>query len=103
MSTDEKPSRNEDEYFAKQNLELLREHRARLDRERAKSEQAQQTLKCPKCGSALVEQEHHHVKIDVCPTCRGVWLDAGELEQLERAGAGGGVTKIFGSLFGQRP
>ena len=103
MAIDEKPSRNEDEYFAKQNLELMREHRARLDDERNKRERAQHFMRCPKCGGTLAEQEHHHVKIDICPDCRGIWLDAGELQQLERAGGAGGPSRFFGSLFGNRP
>ena len=101
MSTDEKPSRNEEEYFAKQNLELLREHRARLDAERARTERRQNLMKCPKCGGDLVEREHHHVKIDQCTDCKGIWLDAGELEQLERAG-NTGISSVLGSLFGHR-
>ena len=40
MPTDEKPSRNEDEYFAKQNLEIIHEMRAKLDAERRKKERA---------------------------------------------------------------
>ena len=34
MATDEKPSRNEDVYFAKLDAELIKEQRARLDAER---------------------------------------------------------------------
>ena len=33
MPTDEKPSRNEDEYFGKRNLELIHEMRLKLDAE----------------------------------------------------------------------
>jgi Zn-finger nucleic acid-binding protein len=37
---------------------------------------------CPKCDVALLIVEHDDVEVDVCDRCRGVWLDAGELERL---------------------
>jgi uncharacterized protein len=44
-------------------------------------------MKCPSCPDAvLVLSERQGVEIDYCPTCRGVWLDRGELDKLiERA------------------
>lgn len=46
-------------------------------------------MKCPTCPeSVLVMSERQGVEIDYCPTCRGVWLDRGELDKIiERAGA----------------
>ena len=35
---------------------------------------------CPKCGMKLIEIDYQGVKIDECSECKGVWLDAGELE-----------------------
>jgi len=36
------------------------------------------------------------VKIDRCMNCQGVWLDAGELEQVtQKEGLLGGFTKLF--------
>jgi Zn-finger nucleic acid-binding protein len=41
---------------------------------------------CPTCKIALVMAERQGVEIDYCPTCRGVWLDRGELDKIiERA------------------
>lgn len=41
------------------------------------------TLKCPKCAQAnLVTTDRQGLEIDVCPSCRGVWLDRGELDKL---------------------
>jgi Zn-finger nucleic acid-binding protein len=37
---------------------------------------------CPVCHDRLKEVPRHGVLIDVCPRCRGVWLDRGELEKL---------------------
>ncbi len=37
---------------------------------------------CPRCDSELVERERAGITIDFCSSCRGVWLDRGELENL---------------------
>jgi uncharacterized protein len=38
---------------------------------------------CPRCeSSVLVELDRQGITIDRCETCRGVWLDRGELEKL---------------------
>jgi uncharacterized protein len=40
-------------------------------------------MKCPRCeNSALDEREREGVTIDVCPACRGIWLDRSELERI---------------------
>jgi hypothetical protein len=37
---------------------------------------------CPIDGSTMTKQVAHTIVIDRCPTCQGVWLDAGELDCL---------------------
>lgn len=40
-------------------------------------------MKCPVCPeSVLVMTDKQGVEIDYCPSCRGVWLDRGELDKL---------------------
>ena len=40
-------------------------------------------MKCPSCpDTTLVMTDRQGVEIDYCPTCRGVWLDRGELDKL---------------------
>lgn len=39
-------------------------------------------MKCPVDGTALLMTERQGVEIDYCPTCRGVWLDRGELDKI---------------------
>ncbi|MNC43769.1 hypothetical protein D3C75_926450 [compost metagenome] len=40
-------------------------------------------MKCPVCNDVRMrEVEKNGVLIDVCPDCKGVWLDRGELEKL---------------------
>lgn len=46
-------------------------------------------MKCPTCATVdLVMSERQGIEIDYCPTCRGVWLDRGELDKVvERSAA----------------
>lgn len=37
-------------------------------------------MKCPACKETLVILELHEIEIDYCTNCKGIWLDAGELE-----------------------
>lgn len=40
-------------------------------------------MNCPRCkAAALEEREREGVVVDVCLTCRGIWLDRGELEKI---------------------
>ena len=39
-------------------------------------------MACPVDGAALVMSERSGIEIDYCPTCRGVWLDRGELDKI---------------------
>lgn len=92
--TDFIPSRNEDEYFHLQDQELIAAQRAKLDAERKAAERGKHYMKCPKCGADLREQELKHLKVDVCPECKGVWLDAGELDLIGKV-----KDSAFGSFF----
>ena len=50
-------------------------------------QKVQPDVDCPKCGSALFATEYGHcsyILVDRCPDCGGVWLDAGELQALEK-------------------
>lgn len=38
---------------------------------------------CPSCKDAVLQMsERIGIEIDYCPTCRGVWLDRGELDKI---------------------
>lgn len=39
-------------------------------------------MKCPNCDHLLQISERQNVEIDYCPSCRGVWLDKGELDKI---------------------
>jgi len=86
MAATKKPSNFEDEYFAREDIELKR----RLAFQRAQELEAKEReelkklhhMKCPKCGMDLQTLSRGPVEIDTCFSCGGVWLDAGELEQI---------------------
>jgi Zn-finger nucleic acid-binding protein len=43
-------------------------------------------MQCPTDQTTLVMAERSGIEIDYCPSCRGVWLDRGELDKIvERA------------------
>ena len=44
-------------------------------------------LMCPNDNAAMQTLERNGVQFDMCPDCRGVWLDRGELEKLMAAAA----------------
>ena len=45
-------------------------------------------MACPVDGATLVMSERSGIEIDYCPTCRGVWLDRGELDKIIERNAG---------------
>ncbi|HEX4934442.1 MAG TPA: zf-TFIIB domain-containing protein [Gemmatimonadaceae bacterium] len=93
------PTRAEDEYFVKQDAELIKAQRARLDQERANLERKSHYMKCPKCGGDLAETEFHHIKIDRCRECKGIWFDHGEVEMLEHVDQSQ-IRSFVRSMFG---
>ena len=98
MSEVDKPSKAEDEYFARQELERrkqwAKERASKMATEEKQRLRDLHYMKCPKCGMDLHTIELHGVKIDQCPSCNGMWLDAGELEQLTRPDHAGVLNKI---------
>lgn len=49
-------------------------------------------MKCPNCPQVdLIMTDRQGVEIDYCPTCRGVWLDRGELDKIIERSSSVGV------------
>ncbi len=100
MSPD-KPSEKEEEYFARLEFEkrkkLAQEQERKLKEEEKKRLKDLHFMRCPKCGMELVEIDYKGITIDRCTSCSGVWLDAGELEQVAGAEAGllGNFLRVF--------
>jgi hypothetical protein len=40
-------------------------------------------MKCPNCQSELQTAVRHGIGVDVCPSCKGMWLNQQELDALE--------------------
>lgn len=39
-------------------------------------------MNCPHCSTELKVAERKNVEIDYCSSCRGIWLDKGELDKI---------------------
>ncbi len=49
-------------------------------------------MNCPVCDGRLRAVEKYGVEIDICPDCKGVWLDRGELDKILEMFSQGGPT-----------
>jgi uncharacterized protein len=87
----EQDRKREDEWFLqRQLLEAARIARLAREQERSAKEKAEETkrlkdlhfMKCPKCGHDMVEETIEALSADRCTHCEGLFLDAGELEQI---------------------
>ena len=103
-----KPKRSEDEYIWVQGLQqriakLEKEQQAESEAEKLRLKEAH-WMHCPKCGQRLSTEKCGSVEIDVCPSCKGVWLDAGELGIIvESAGQGSFFHTFLRILRGRQP
>jgi len=91
----DKPSRNEDEYFAREDAELLRKQRDRAQAAATEAERKSHYMKCPKDGYDLTSSAYHGVQIETCPHCGGMWLDAGELETVSHEDRPNVLTRVL--------
>jgi len=76
----------EDQHVWEQELQLRLQKLEAEQRATAEAEKKRQKelhwMHCPKCGQQLATDHYGPVEIDVCPSCRGLWLDANELETI---------------------
>ncbi len=81
-----KPSEKEEEYFKRMEFERLKkieeEKHAHLVEDEKKQLRDLHFRHCPKCGMSLIETGFRGVKVDKCSACEGIWLDAGEINQI---------------------
>jgi len=52
-------------------------------------------MQCPFCKNEMVILELNKVEIDYCTNCKGIWLDAGELELLYHSSTSTVIDKLF--------
>jgi uncharacterized protein len=103
-----KPKQHEDEYIWAQELQqrmakLRKQQQAESEAEKLSLKEAH-WMHCPKCGQKLSMEKCGAVEIDVCPSCKGVWLDAGELGTIvEGAGQASFFHNCLRILRGRQP
>src|SRR5215831_13005838 len=82
----ERPSNQEDEYFALEEVEkkhklALKQAEELAARQRDQLRQLHH-MKCPNCGMDLHALQKGSVEASMCFHCHGVWLNKGQLEKL---------------------
>jgi len=95
----DKPSKNEDEYFARQDQEALGKMRQRQAAERRAAERHGHYMKCPKCGGDLRTETFHGVQVDRCGDCHGIWLDHAEIALLVKEENGNVLRKVMHDVW----
>jgi hypothetical protein len=90
-----KTSHNTDEYFVKQDAELLRKQRAAAEAAALEAERKSHFMKCPKDGYDLVSSTFHGVQIESCPHCGGMWVDAAEIEAVSHEHRPALLTRVI--------
>lgn len=87
-----KPSKIEDQHIWEQELNRRLEKLEAEQQGKAEAEKRQlkelHWMHCPKCGQKLATEHYGPVEIDLCPSCRGLWLDANELETIVASESG---------------
>lgn len=101
------PSENEERFFKEHELKLRMQRLQAEQKALAESEKRRlkelHYMHCPKCGQKLATEKYGKVEVDVCPSCKGMWLDAMELEQIiEGAKITATFRKFVGTLLGRR-
>lgn len=103
MSDDLKPSSQEDEYFAREEIEKKRKLALKQAEETAAKQREElrklHYMKCPKCGLDLSEITKGKVALDMCFNCHGVWLDDGELERMLKGEGEEGTGTVMRSVL----
>ena len=109
---DETRQKMEDEWFARNEEELLRqarrEHERRIQELASKQQEGEERrlrelhhLKCPKCGHDMSVQHIDEIEVEQCNTCQGLFFDKGELDSIllkhteERRGFFRKLTGLF--------
>jgi Zn-finger nucleic acid-binding protein len=43
------------------------------------------SILCPNCSTPMQEIRRYDADIDYCPSCKGIWLDRGEIDKIATA------------------
>jgi Zn-finger nucleic acid-binding protein len=89
---------NEDTYFAAKEHELIEGMKAEFQKVEA-ARRAGQIVNCPKCPGRLEKHKFMEFVLDRCESCKGVWLDKGELEGILRKAVRGPLGAFLDRCF----
>ena len=92
---DERKKALEEEYFVKKEKELIEKLKAKQAGAKKENLEEMCHMRCPKCSEPLKERSFQKVLIDQCTGCGGIWLDAGELEQVAGREGEGWLGKLW--------
>lgn len=92
---DERKKAQEEEYFVKKEREQLAKLKAKQEAEASETAKKAAHMRCPKCGEPLKGRSFQKIEIDQCTGCSGIWLDAGELEQVAEKDEGSWLGKFW--------
>jgi hypothetical protein len=97
-ATARKPSSTEEEFFVREDAEKRRKLALAVKREAAVAElnrlREMHHMRCPKCGAELQATSFRGVEVDLCGSCGGFFLDAGEIDRVERPEANGVLAAL---------
>ena len=85
----------EEEYFHRKNKEAIEKLRSKMKVAEEAKAAGTSSMSCPRCDGNLKETKFEEVLIDTCEKCGGVWLDAGELQQLTQREKGGWLSGLL--------
>jgi uncharacterized protein len=94
----DKPSRNEEEYFAKAEAARLKKLKKSAEEAARAAERRSHIMKCPRCGADLGVEHYSGIEVERCPECHGIWFDAHEAERLVEVNAKKGVGGMFRAI-----
>jgi hypothetical protein len=99
-----KPSLREEQYFfdqeLKRRLAQSRQEQAAMADATKKRLKELHFMHCPKCGQKLFVEKYGEVEADVCGGCKGLWLDANELETIVASTKRRGPFQWFLKIIG---
>ena len=99
-----KPSLKEDQYFFEEELKRLlakaRQEQAAMAGTAKKRLKELHFMHCPKCGQKLFAEKYGEVEVEVCGGCKGLWLDANELETIVESRKRRGPFQSFLKILG---
>lgn len=89
----------EDVFFAKRDQELIDKARQEKEQQAEAAQRSMAHMRCPKDGARLTGRVVNEVTIDECPSCGGMWIDRGELQEVARreAAGEGWLARVLGS------